>query len=45
MVIDAAGGKVGYGFTFTAATLVVAGIMALTWPTLKTKQPKVETAS
>ena len=37
LCIDAAGGKVAYGFVFAAAMMVVAGLIALTWPSLRGK--------
>lgn len=37
MMIDAAGGRVGYGFIFAAAAIAVSAILAITWPKLKEK--------
>lgn len=37
LMIDAAGGKVGYGFLFAAIAVSVSAILTVTWPKLKVK--------
>jgi sugar phosphate permease len=37
LAIDAGGGKTAYAFIFTAAAMIVFGILTLTWPKLKNK--------